>query len=171
MRHLHPPAPDRALDLQRRVRVERRGACLSTVAAADLAEGTGILFVDGDVVECPDRYSVQIGPNQHVGAGDVGETDGSSGRRPWRFLNHSCRPNAVLRGRVLVALRAIAAGEDVTFDYEANEYAMAEPFLCNCGAPACRGWIRGYRHLSPEQRRSLAPLVAPWLRDAGAAAD
>lgn len=171
MRHLHPPAHDRASDLDRRVRVERRGSCLSTVAAVDLAEGAGILFVDGDVVDRPDRYSVQIGPALHVGAGDVGERDGSSGRRPWRFLNHSCRPNATLRGRLLVALRPIAADEHVTFDYEANEYEMAEPFLCSCGEPTCRGWIRGYRHLSPAQRRSLAPLVAPWLRDSGAVAD
>ena len=36
---------------------------------------------------------------------------------PLRFLNHSCRPKAELRGFKLVALRAIEAGEEITIDY------------------------------------------------------
>jgi len=51
--------------------------------------------------------------------------DGSSRRNLGRYLNHSCRPNAepVLRQRkiVLIALRPIAAGEEITFDY-GDEY-------------------------------------------------
>ena len=42
-------------------------------------------------------------------------------RRPMRYTNHSCRPNARLcirQGRVeFYALRAIAAGEEITVDY------------------------------------------------------
>ncbi|MBL8750915.1 MAG: SET domain-containing protein-lysine N-methyltransferase [Planctomycetes bacterium] len=161
--------PSRAVGLQ--VRVERRAGCLTTVAAAGFAAGTEVLFVDGDVVDRPDRYSVQIGMGEHVTAGRIGETDGSSGRHLWRFLNHSCRPNAQLRGRTLVASRDIAVGEDVTFDYEANEYEMAEPFFCSCGVPECRGWIRGWRFLSSAQRAVIASRAAPWLRAARTSAD
>jgi hypothetical protein len=47
--------------------------------------------------------------------------DGSSRRNLGRYVNHSCRPNAeaVQRQRriVLVALRSIRPGEEITFDY------------------------------------------------------
>ncbi len=167
----HRTAIDPIPVTERRVRVERRDGCLTTVAAAGFAAGTEILFVDGEVADRPDRYSVQIGTGEHVTAGRIGESDGSSGRHPWRFLNHSCRPNALLRGRRLVALRDIAVGDDVTFDYETNEYEMAEPFFCSCGAPECRGWIRGWRFLSTAQRAVIADRAAPWLRAADGHAD
>jgi len=42
---------------------------------------------------------------------------GIDGRNDLRYVNHSSRPNAVFYGEVLVALRAIAAGEEITFHY------------------------------------------------------
>jgi hypothetical protein len=42
---------------------------------------------------------------------------GRSGRNLLRWLNHSDRPNAVFDGFDLYALRAIAPGEEITFDY------------------------------------------------------
>lgn len=139
--------------------VTRRGQ-RSVVAAAPFAAGDEILVVDGAFVDRPSRYTVQIGPNAHVEPPADADPAAPDGRGAWRWLNHSCAPNAVLYGRALVALRPIAAGADVTFDYEANEWEMAAPFRCECGAPACRGWIRGYRHLSPAQRAALASPVA-----------
>ena len=146
-----------------RVRVVARNRFLSTVAAVDFAPGEVVLQIDGAMVAFPSRFSVQVGVGQHVDCGDVGEQDGSSGRFLWRFLNHSCDPNAALRDRVLVARRAIAAGADVTFDYEASEWQMAEPFLCRCMSARCRGWIRGFALLTPAQRRAMGPLVAAHL--------
>ena len=47
--------------------------------------------------------------------------DGSSRRNLGRYINHACRPNceAVLRkGQMeFVALRDIAPGEEITYDY------------------------------------------------------
>jgi len=58
-----------------------------------------------------------------------------------RFTNHSCRPNAVLRiqqGRVeLYAMRAIAAGEELTVGY--GETHHAGRLACCCGAAGCVG--------------------------------
>jgi uncharacterized protein len=56
---------------------------------------------------------------------------------------HACEPNCRLdlEGRVAVALRPIAAGEAVTYDYETTERWFSHPFWCQCGARRCRGRI------------------------------
>lgn len=67
---------------------------------------------------------------------------------PFRFLNHSCRPNAELvvsqarAGRLpetfVVALREIRVGEELLIDY-AWDADLVE--RCFCGEDVCRGWI------------------------------
>ena len=42
---------------------------------------------------------------------------GIDGRNDLRFANHSSKPNAIFLGDELVALRAIAPGEEITFHY------------------------------------------------------
>jgi SET domain-containing protein len=67
--------------------------------------------------------------------------DFSKSSDPMRYTNHSCRPNARLvirNGRVeFYALRAIAAGEEITVDY--GETHHEGRLACLCGAPGCRG--------------------------------
>jgi SET domain-containing protein len=59
------------------------------------------------------------------------------------FLNHSCEPNVGFAGNVvLVALRDVEAGEELTTDYAMFDTAQGE-MACECGAPTCRGTIRG----------------------------
>ena len=57
------------------------------------------------------------------------------------FLNHSCDPNCETdesRGRVWIqAIRDIAPGEELTYDYCLYDGDEDEA-SCNCGAPACR---------------------------------
>jgi len=59
------------------------------------------------------------------------------------MVSHSCEPNCriVLTGRVLVAARAIAIGEAITYDYETTEGWFSHPFRCLCGSPRCRNRI------------------------------
>ena len=64
----------------------------------------------------------------------------------------------------LVAIREIAAGEKLTFNYLTTEWDMAEPFACQCGAPDCFKDIAGFRHLPLNRRISLEPLLTPFLR-------
>ncbi len=60
------------------------------------------------------------------------------------FINHSCNPNAGIRGQVsLVAMRPIAAGEEITFDYAMADSTPYDEFPCACGAEACRGRVSG----------------------------
>jgi uncharacterized protein len=59
------------------------------------------------------------------------------------FLNHSCEPNVGFAGNiVLVAMRDISAGEELTTDYALmDDYDGA--MECQCGRPSCRGTIGG----------------------------
>ena len=57
------------------------------------------------------------------------------------YLNHSCEPNCEVdevNGRVWIfALREIAPGEELVWDY--NLYDDEAPAPCYCGSPTCRG--------------------------------
>ncbi len=58
------------------------------------------------------------------------------------FLNHSCEPNCETEeadDRVwIMALRDIAAGEELTYDYHLYDGDPADA-PCHCGAAGCRG--------------------------------
>ncbi len=58
---------------------------------------------------------------------------------------HSCEPNmrCDMTSLTFFACRAIRAGEFLTMDYESTEDELFRAFYCQCGAPHCRGWIRG----------------------------
>lgn len=64
----------------------------------------------------------------------------------WKPLNHSCDPNTWLAGLDLVARRTIQPGEQITIDYATFCNESMEAFACTCGAPDCRGIIRGDDH-------------------------
>lgn len=88
---------------------------------------------------------------------------------PARFLNHSCGPNAGLRGAAaLAAIRPIVAGEEIVFDYSTCVPDPSWTLECRCGAPACRGLVVGWPALDAETRRRLLALgiVPAWLRRA-----
>ncbi len=66
------------------------------------------------------------------------------GEEPADFINHSCDPNAGIRGQVsLVAMRRIAPGEEITFDYAMADSTPYDEFDCACGSPLCRGRVTG----------------------------
>lgn len=55
------------------------------------------------------------------------------------FFNHSCSPNAGIKGNILmVAMRNIKAGEEITYDYAMTDADFDYSFLCSCGSQACR---------------------------------
>jgi SET domain-containing protein len=88
--------------------------------------------------------------------------DASRGGNEARFINHSCEPNCEawnIGGRIwIVALREIAPGEELTYDYNyereegEDDAAAARRYPCRCGAPNCRGTI-----VRPREMRRGAP--------------
>ena len=137
------------------LRIGRTGSRARVDAGHAFQPGTVLMVLKGKTAARPNRYSIQIGRGKHL----MPEGEDCV----WQFLNHSCEPNAAILGRKLVAIRAIAAGEEVTFNYNCNEYDMDAPFRCRCGA--CEGvLVRGYRYLSAAEREKLGPTVAAHVR-------
>ncbi|MGH9840609.1 MAG: SET domain-containing protein [Blastocatellia bacterium] len=62
---------------------------------------------------------------------------------PMHLTNHSCDPNASFNEEgILVALREIAPGEEITFDYLRHPIpASPWNFECHCRSENCIGWI------------------------------
>lgn len=95
------------------------------------------------------------------------------GRHRWieptgfaRFLNHSCNPNVGFANeRELVAMRDIAAGEELLLDYSTTEEDERWRMECACAAPACRRVIRAVQFLAPVDYARLRPHILPDLRD------
>ena len=112
-------------------------------------------------VDRADRFTIQIDELLHQ-AGTFEMDD---------YLNHSCHPNCFLDFEQLafVALRPIAVGEQLSFNYLSSEWSMATPFRCWCDATGaervhCVHEIRGFKFLRRDQQIRLRPLLSPFLR-------
>jgi SET domain-containing protein len=72
------------------------------------------------------------------------DLDGSVDWNPARLINHSCAPNCeaeVDQGRIwIAAIREIAIGEEVTFNY-GFDLVDYRQYRCRCGAPECVGYM------------------------------
>jgi len=73
------------------------------------------------------------------------------------FINHSCDANCETseeRGRVWIkAIRKIAPGEEITYDYCLYDGGDDEA-ICNCGAAKCRGTM--YSKAEVKRRKAAA---------------
>jgi SET domain-containing protein len=83
------------------------------------------------------------------------------------YANHSCDPNAWLLYEgdscFFVARRDIAAGDEITCDYNIN-IADGTAWPCKCGAARCRGRVVGdFFHLPKQWQREYRPLLAEWF--------
>lgn len=147
------------------VGVLRAGGTFRLVATAPIESGAEVMRIEGRLTSRPSRTSVQIGDDLHVDVPEGLDLERVLDTHAWRFMNHACDPTVRLAGRAIVALRRIAAGEEITFDYNTTELDMSTPFVCACGAPACRrAPVRGFAHLSPDEQRRLLPSLAEHLR-------
>jgi SET domain-containing protein len=67
------------------------------------------------------------------------------------YTNHSCDPNLVIQGQiVLVAMRDIAPGEELTIDCWATTDDGTHEMECRCGSAHCRGTVTGKDWMKPE---------------------
>lgn len=83
---------------------------------------------------------------------------------PGDYVNHCCNPNAGLAGQIiLVAMREIAPGEEICFDYAMSDGSDYDEFECECGAPNCRRHITGRDWRIPELWERYAGYFSPYL--------
>ncbi len=106
-----------------------------------------------------DSHATQVGPDTWARHGGLGP-----------IVNHSCDPNCGVRlnddhAFDFVARSAIAAGDEVTFDYAMRNLSIDHfPEVCLCGAEACRGSVTGWKDLPAARKADYGELVAPYLR-------
>ena len=78
------------------------------------------------------------------------------------FTNHSCDPNTGIRltdrGTIVMALRDIAAHEELTYDYSTYLNNCYESMHCLCGAATCRGAVGNFDTLPAALRRRYLAL-------------
>ncbi|OQR84935.1 hypothetical protein ACHHYP_12495 [Achlya hypogyna] len=150
LRNIDPASPENSTDTYF-VRTLSPGYS-SCIAAKDLKAGEVIGTTVGTVYSTPTRFTIQMTLDKHV------EIFGGM-----QYANHHCNPNASFimsesEPQVsLVAIKPIAKGDHITFDYNTTEWDMDEKFTCNCGDAACRGDIQGAKHMHDAQVLRLLP--------------
>ena len=100
--------------------------------------------------------SIQVAPELYLTP--------SANREPGDMINHSCDPNLGLLGSmVLVAMRDIEVGEELTFDYATCDDSDYDEFDCLCGTASCRGRITGQDWKLPELQAKYAGWFSPFI--------
>lgn len=119
--------------------------------------GTMMGRIELDELEADRAHrSIQIDDDLYLVSGVVAD-DGD-------LINHSCDPNCGLLGSVLlVALRDIAVGEEITFDYAMSDASDYDEFRCLCGAPNCRQVVTGSDWRDPALQAKYAGYFSPYL--------
>ena len=136
----------------------------AVIASRRLAKDSVLAVWGGDVIRLEElkrrpfdvrRLTLQIDEDAFL----VSTTEG-----PADWVNHSCEPNAGLRGQVtLVAMRTIERGEEICFDYSMADGCDYDEFTCHCGVPSCRGLISGEDWKRPELLERYAGYRSPYL--------
>ena len=156
------------------------GFCYLTPKArptASATKGFGSVTIEpivaGEVVagfggRCVTRHELDLlPPSQQVRSLQIGDDlylAGADEPEPADFINHSCDPNCVLDGNVvLVARHHIAVGVELTYDYATSDGSDYDEFECACGAANCRGKVTGQDWMLPELQRRYRGAFSPYL--------
>jgi hypothetical protein len=117
------------------------GQALFTLTAIEA--GTIIHKCRGSITSTPGVHTLQIAEDKHLVVADSAQ-----------YLSHSCDPNCRIiisdQGFDVLSVRSIPAHTLLSFNYLTTEWDMQAPFHCVCGATGCLGFIRGFKHASPE---------------------
>lgn len=86
-------------------------------------------------------------------------------KTPWRYINHSCAPNAGLKGSTtVVAMQEIKKGEEILIDYSITESHPEWSMNCLCKTKHCRATIRGIQSLPWERYEAYKPYIPAFLK-------
>ena len=139
---------------------------IGVFAALELPQGAPILKIDDSRVVTPDA------PLREADGEYERHCDYLAGGKvvlmqaPERHINHSCEPNSFVKTidgfRYVFALRSIAAGEEITYDYCINGYGDTQ-WECRCGSGHCRRLIHSdFFHLPDSLQIEYLPLLDSW---------
>ncbi|MEJ6512142.1 MAG: SET domain-containing protein-lysine N-methyltransferase [Actinomycetota bacterium] len=137
------------------------GACVveSITAGETVAAFGGWVADEVELKSLPaERVSrtMQIDDHLYLVSGETAD--------PGDYVNHSCTPNCGLAGNMLVvAMRDIAIGEELTFDYAMSDGGHYDEFECLCESNDCRGVVTGRDWRLPELQSRYAGWFSPYL--------
>ena len=148
----------------KRIQTRRSGVHGKGVfALQDITEGETLIEYVGEVIswdEAQDRHPHDPNDPNHTFYFHVNEDrviDALHGGNSSRWINHSCDPNCEAdedNDRIFIkAIRNIAAGEELNYDYgliidEPYTKKLKAEYPCWCGSANCRGTL-----LSPKERK------------------
>lgn len=137
-------------------------------AVADIAAGEVVAVKGGHVIDAV----TLVAAAEVIGNSDVQITDAlylaaltpEEYQGVMLYLNHSCEPNVGVAGNVVfVAMRDIAAGEELTIDYAMIDDSQSS-MTCHCGTASCRGTISGQDWRLPALRQRYGRYFSWYLQ-------
>jgi len=84
---------------------------------------------------------------------------------PFRYLNHSCNPNAAVAGtKILTALRDIKQDEEITIDYSITDADTLWEMPCFCKEAICRKVIRSIQTVPTDVFKRHMPYIPRYFQ-------
>jgi uncharacterized protein len=131
-------------------------------AQEPIQKGELLLVMGGDIVNTEQlaklehTFSIQVEENLYIAPIGL--------QKAYR-INHACKPTAGVVGQMtFVALRDIAADEEVCYDYAMTDGTAYDEFDCHCGSELCRGKVSGDDWQRPELWERYAGHFSPYLQ-------
>lgn len=133
---------------------------ISVVANKKFLKGDKIIVFRGKILKYDeimsrsykDDHCLQIGENIYLGPS--GKLDD--------FINHSCNPNSGIKNingkLILVAIKDIKNGEEITWDYSTYANEGRWQMDCHCGSKNCRRKIKDFKHLPEKIKKKYIKL-------------
>ena len=129
----------------------------AVIANRDIFHGERILKMSGPIARKPqDVEAIEL--KSHLI--QIGHSTYYNPDAPGRFINHSCEPNTILSGTIILAIRDILNGEEITSDYSTTMDDEIYTLECLCASASCRGIIRDFITLPRELREYYISLGA-----------
>ena len=141
------------------------GAGFGSYAVAPIPAGTIVAAFGGTLM---DRATFDLeGPERRSRSIQIDDDSyllGPAVREPGDAVNHSCDPNCGMGGAAqVVAMRDIAVGEALTFDYAMSDGSDYDEFDCACASATCRSRVSGDDWRRGELQNCYAGYFAPHL--------
>lgn len=133
-------------------------------ASKDIKKGEIIALIKGRVVNflVKNKKDAQHGPDW-VG---ICHNTWIDPAEPFCYLNHSCNPNAGIKGKVeTVALKNIKKDEEITIDYSITEETVNWKMKCGCGSKGCRKIIQSIQFLPTKTFNKYYPFIGTYFKN------
>jgi hypothetical protein len=134
-------------------------------ASTRFRKGQILFALEGNIII--DSY----GPDYRIGARWIAIDDKTwlspSKNNCGFYINHSCKPNSVLKNKIeIAALANIEKGEEITIDYSTIEADPYWKMKCKCGNRNCRKLIRSIQFLPEGVYKEYESFLPEFMRRA-----